>query len=213
MKRKSYYLIFLSLLFTIIEFIFKSKSLIIFQLFGIISLYLQITQIYYNYFIGFRGNYGRNVASIIELTSLAAIGCILCSFNFLLRIKKMNIFSQIILFSLIYLLFKYDIFIQLRGFRYPNVMLYISGAIILLLFFGSLNFEKTKAINNIISKITNFTGGIYYTHLFLYRYLLYIKYFQKKTYFSSIIIYILCYDICFIGNKLFKNSKLKYLFL
>ena len=82
--------------------------------------------------------------------------------------------------------------------------------------FGSLSFKiiENSKILIIINGITKYTGGIYYIHPRVRRILRKIsKYFyNSSSYSSSILLYIVCYIICFIGTKIFRNSKLKYLF-
>ena len=75
----------------------------------------------------------------------------------------------------------------------------------LFFFFSILPFDKinSKRILIIIKQITSYTGGVYYIHPE-------IRYIIKKRNFMGIIKnYLICYLICFIGSKLFKNYKLK----
>ena len=130
------------------------------------------------------------------------------------------IISQYILilffFLIILILFKYEIFIHHAGFFYPNVSLNILASIILFLLFGTLPFEKFKnrKYKTALEFITKFTGGIYYSHPIFRDYLRkYTKIFKKGSYSASVMIYIMCYFFCFIGIKLFRNYKLKYLFI
>lgn len=117
---------------------------------------------------------------------------------------------------IIYILFYFDIFINKKGFFYPNILLNVLASTTLFLFFFSLPFENLKnyRLNQIIKNITKYTGGIYYIHP-IYRdyFRKYLSYFSKRNYYNSFIIYIICYINCFLGNKLVKNSKFKYLFI
>ena len=146
---------------------------------------------------------------LIELTPLAIIGCILGSLNILLKIKVYSIHYHTILFLSIIFLFKFNIFIFYSGFMYPNIFLNVVASITLFITFGSINI-KQFIITKLITTITRFTGGIYCIHSIFRRYLQkYIIFFSEKSYFSSFIIYFICYMTCFLGIKLFKNYKLK----
>ena len=142
---------------------------------------------------------------------LASTGILLGSINMLSRAKNYSISSYFLLAFVIYILFKYDIFINSAGFRYGNILLNICASISLFTLFSSFNFENSNIFYLILRNITKFTGGIYYIHNIIRRILN--KYSENKNYFRAFIIYIICYIICFIGSKISKNSKLKYLFI
>lgn len=154
-----------------------------------------------------------SLGSLQELTPLSVMGCIFGSIDLLIIAQNIPKHLQFILFVFIHFLFRYNIFILYSGFRFPNIILNILSSTILCVFFGSLKFNKFRAISQIIKYITKYTGGIYYIHPFLRDYLQkYILYFKKKSYNSSMVIYLMCYIICYFGTSLFKNYKLKYLF-
>ena len=210
-------LLFLSLLFTLIFFIYKESALKIITVLGIISFYFHLSRLSYNFFIDYKGFCGRNLGSLIELIPMGVIGCIISSRNInFIELKKNPIFTSFITSFIIFILFKYDIFIYQPGFRYPNVFLNIIASTFLFIFFSSIPFEKIrKEKYKLFIKIaTNFTGGIYYTHPIFRDYLAkYTNFFRQKNYLTSSIIYIICYIFCLIGSKLTKNYKLKYLFI
>lgn len=207
-------LLFLSLSFTIISFIFKEKNLEILKLLGIIAFYLHISQINYKFLFNYEKYIKGSLGGLIELLPIAVIGCIFSSVNLLLKIKNFSYNSKLIMLFIICVLFKYKIFTILNGCIYSNVPLNLFASTILFIFFGSLSFNKLKKKNIIIIYATKFTGGIYYTHTIFRSYLTkYSIFFHKRTYLSSTFIYIICYYFCFIGNKLFEYSKLKYLFI
>ena len=148
---------------------------------------------------------------------LAVVGLILGSKNLIYKIKiNTSIFYFLMIFS-IYILFKYDIFVYKPGLRYPNILLNIFASILLFIAFCSIPFEKIEKGNlfKIISKVTKYTGGIYYLHPRIRRILqkIFIYFYKRRTYSNSILIYITCYETCFFGEKIFINSKLKYLFI
>ena len=205
-------LIFLTLFFSIISFIFKQNLLDIFLILGIISFFLIESQINYKIFFHFYGSFGKNIGSIIELLPLAVIGCIYNSIKILSKIEYKSKFFNLLLSFLLFMLVKYNIFAYPKGLRYPHILFHIFASTILFLLFGTAKF-KNKNIILIIRNITKFTGGIYYTHTIFRDYLSKIFiFFNKKSYLSSIVLYIICYIFCFIGNKYFKSNKIKYLF-
>ena len=65
-----------------------------------------------------------------------------------------------------------------------------------------------------ITKITSYTQGIYCLHELIRDYLkIKISIVQNKTINGCFIIYLTAYFISFIGEVIFKKTKLKYLFI
>ena len=169
------------------------------------------------YFYSFNPCFSINIGSIIELLPIAVLGLILGSQNLLYQIKQRPFIFYFLMSFAIYILFKYNIFIYQPGLRYPNILLNSFASIILFITFGSLSFKNiaNSGLIKIIYNTTKFTGGIYYLHPRIRRILQKLsKYFyNRRTYFNSFLIYITCYFVCFIGTKIFRNSRLKYLFI
>ena len=208
-------LIYISLLFTIICFIFKKNFLLILQIISILLIYLRYSKIYLldqkN-----KSPININLGTIEEMIPIAVTGF---TFSYLKLIEKINKFQnkkRILFFSLsiIYFLFKYDIFIKYEGFRYPDILLNNFSAIFLFISFLSISLEtiKNKKINLLINGITKFTGGIYYLHIFIFKILKIFKITIVFSFFECIIIYYICFFICLFGNSLFYKTKLKFLF-
>ena len=209
-------LIFLSLYFTIISFAFKESMLKILQISAAIAFYLNISGYNFKFFSSFNWKFAINTGYIAELMPLAVFGIIFGSIKLIQKIKNCSCNFYLLMVFAIYILFKYDLFIPLQGFKYPSTLLHIMASTTLFITFASFPFEKIKneKFKLIINIFTHFTGGIYYLHPRIKNILQITPYFQKnKTYLDSCFIYIICYFICFIGNKIFINSKLKYLFL
>ena len=204
-------LIFTTLFFSIISFIDKVNILQIFSVLLIISLYLNFSGI--NYQIFKYNNLRKSLGPLIELMPISIIGCFFNSVNLIKKMKFSYIYFRAIIFSFLYFLFEYDLFITPQGFRYPNVLQNILASSALLLFFSSLSLD-IQIINKIIEYLSQNTGGIYYIHLIFREYFQkYIKFFGKKNYGSAFAIYIISYLLCFFGHKCFYNYKLKYLFI
>jgi len=205
-------LIFISLFITIISFMAKKNFLIVLEFIGIISLYIHFFGAYYKFFISYKSNICNSLGPLITFLPLAVTGCILSSINLILRLKNITFPLKIILFSLIYLFFEYNIYISYPGFMYPNVIANIQISTVFILAFGSLNLDKSKEVKGILNYITRYTGGIYYIHIIVLRYIMF-NFKNNKTYFSSTLIYIISYMICFFGDKLVTKTDFKYLFI
>ena len=161
----------------------------------------------------YKGIFGKNMGTLVELMPMAVIGCEFSSLDLLLTLKNCTIFYHFIMFFIIYIIFCYDIFIHQPGFWYGQVSMNIFSSIVLFITFISFPFNdvKNNKLKFIIKILTSFTGGIYYIHTRVRDFLRKVSFFfNQRSYFSSFIIYILCYLICFIGNKIFKNYKIKY---
>ena len=208
-------LIFLSLLFTIFSFMFKRNFLIIIYFLGLLCIYLQISEINYYFFVSFKHKFIINIASLIELLPLATVGCFLCKSKIADSIYKLPFHYYFSLLFYIICLFRYKIFRGLKGFRYPNIVINIFASVIFLFIFVNISFDKFKYIDRFISNITQFTGGIYYLHPIIRDYFKGTNFFLAKSrnYYYSFLIYLICYTLCFIGIRFFKNNNFKYMFV
>ena len=211
-------LIFVSLIFAIILFAFNKDRIKIMLFIELFCYHLHLSGFIYHILINYTRYFRNNIGSLMELIPLGVNGSILNSINFLIIVKRFTIFYKIFLFYILFILFRYDIFMIKRGFRYSNVSLNIISSFIIFFSFGTISFEKIKEKNYIImiiQYITQFTGGIYYTHSIVRGFLQKYHIFSviKGKYSYALIIYVICFFICFLGKNLFKNYKLKYLFL
>jgi len=180
------FVIFLSVLFLIIAFIFKKHFLLILKL--ILIIYIIIP---------------------MKIT-----GLIFASYNLINKINKIKEKKKIIFVCIIILYFikKYDIIRSIKGFRFPGIALNV-GSICLIICFSFITFKKTNKFLFIIMYISNYTGGIYYLHEIVKDNLKNkFSFIAKKTMLAGFAIYIICYFICFIGMMIFGKTKLKNLF-
>ena len=153
--------------------------------------------------------YGR----LIEVIPFCISGYFIGFLDIIKYLKKKRIKTLYIIILLLIISIKYNMFLTIEGFVFQGIKLHIISVFIFIIF--ALNpFEKTINIKNIILLITNYTSGIYYLHFPIWEYLsYYIVLLKKRTIFTSIIIYLTCYFISFIGVKKFGKTKLKHLFL
>ena len=204
-------IILLTFFFTILFFLLNKNIIFILIIIEIISYVLQYSDFNYIFFHRFKYPLYQSFGCISEMLPISINGIIFSGINF--KTSKTKI---IIVFSLIlYFFILYDIFLVPKGFLYPGIRLNIQAILLFYIFTLLFSFEiiKNNKIKNFINFITNYTGGVYYLHIVVRDYLSYIiPLIKRKTLRGCIIIYIICYLLCFIGAKCFKKRQLKYLF-
>ena len=105
--------------------------------------------------------------------------------------KYINDCYQIILLFCIYFLFKYNIFLKQKGYRYSDIIRNSFASIFFFLFFSSIHLDNARILTYILKMITKYIGDVCYLHMIIYAILNVTIFFQiKETYFSSSIIYI-----------------------
>ena len=206
-------LIFITLFFTIISFIFKKKFLLIFTIFLLISYLLQYSKYNFIFFNQYNDNIKYSLGNIIEIIPFAVIGLLFGSINLIEKFKKYRFKIIYLCFFNLYFLFKYHLFKNIKGFFYPGIIPGIGG-IFLFILFSLIPLEniQNKTIISICKCISNYTGGIYYFHIIIRNYMRILSKFITKSFYGSIVIYLINYLLCFIGIKIFGKTKLKYLF-
>ena len=209
-----FYIIWSTLLFIIISFLFGKKfSIIIIHIF-FISYIIQYSNFNYKYFSNFSNQVKYSLGCFAEMLPISATGCILSSQNtFSLINNKINAiyFSIICLF----LIFFYDVFKFIKSISFSGISLNVGSILLFIIFYlVPLNYIKSITFKNIISTLTNCTQGIYSLHIttmhILSKKIIIFKYGSLK---SCIFLYIFCYLISYFGYKLTKNNKLIYLFI
>lgn len=206
-------------LFIIIVFIFRNHYLFVYLILGITSFILQYNgmnnRLFSQYRMGLkRYSFGR----ILEMIPCAVAGVSIKDTGFINLLRNHQIKTIIICIYLIYFSVNSGAFNSAEGLGYSGLKLYL---ISICLFLGfamfPYNISKNKTTNkkiiNIIKHITGYTAGIYYLHESIFSIL--VNYFNEnkiRTILGNIQIYLFCYLICFIGNKLFKNTILVNLF-
>ena len=209
-----YNLIFSTLFILIIVLLSLNYSKPIMINLFIIAYYFQYSNINYNIFSkgGFFKKY--TFGRFIEIFPFCIIGHIIPSFNSLKFLRNHMIYI-IYLLSLIFLLiFKFQIFTNIKGFMYQGIDLVIQSSLLFLIFL-IIPYEKinNKYIIKIIKIFTSNTSGIYFLHTNVIRYMAkYNKQVKNGTLSGSIIIYIISYFISLIGTKIFGKTKFSCLF-
>ena len=208
-------IISITILFLIIIFIFKNNYLFILTLLGIIAYWSQYSGINFYIFKQLSFHYCYTFGRFAEAFPNAVTGFMFAWFDILNILKTKNIRSIFLSIIILFLISKYNIFSELNTFKYAGLRLNIA-AICIFFIFSLISFKiNSKILNNIILQITNYTAGIYFTHVligrgYLANSLLLVK---NGTILGCILIYIISFIICFIGEKVFKKTKFKHLFV
>ena len=208
-------LIFFTLLFFIISFLFKKDFLFILQIMGILSYILQYSELNYNFFKEYKDTISRTLGYFSETAPIAVTSLSFSSINIIKKLenhRKKTLFLSIII---LFCLFHYDIFSEVKGFAYRGIIKNF-GSFFLFISFSLLPLNKIHSIELIrfIKQFTSYTQGIYCLHSIVNAYLkLLFNLFREGKFLGCIIIYLISYILSFIGIKIFGRTKLKYLFV
>ena len=207
-------LIFITIFFIIISFIFQRNFLFILEVLGLISYILQYSSFNYLYFHKYSFYIFCSVGLIIELIPIAVTGLFLSSIQIISLFQENSIKAIIISILSLFIVKKYDIFNNILGNMYQGLLVNVCAILLFIIFSQiSFNYIKSRKIIIFIMQITKYTGGIYYIHGIIGFYLKYIILLIKnKTIVGCLIIYLICYLICFLGIRIFKSNKFRYLF-
>ena len=202
-------LIAITILFTLIIFIFRKHSIFILQIVLILCYSAQYSGYYYFKIMKkFSQRPAKTIGSFFEDTPFAVIGFIFAHYKIIDKLQN-NKIKTLILSILIYNFFEdYNIFVKIKHGLYPGFKLNIRAICIIFIF--SL-FPSEKITNKYISKflqtITNYTGPVYYLHIPLSRYLSYYNKDVKYLTFRGLFIdYFACYCVGFFGTLIFGKT-------
>ena len=207
-------MIFITIFFFIISFIFKNHFLFILQILGIFTYVIQYSEYNYYFFCYYKNSIKLSIGYFCEIIPIAVTGLTLAKVNIIdsfKSIKKKSIFFFLII---IFILFRFDIFTNIKGFTYRGFLLNFGSSFLFITFsLLPINDIKSRFLLLIIRWISKYTQGIYSLHELIRDYLK-IKFtmIQDKTIKGCIFIYLIAYFISFIGSKIFKKTKLENLF-
>ena len=182
-------LILLTILLNIISFLFHKYFIFVFQILLIVAYLFQYT--YWNFLIFKKYSFlvRYSLGNILELLPFALIGVTLCYLDIVTKLKKLKILTIFYIGVILFFILEFDIFVRIKGFWYPGILLNIGGICIFILF--SLFSFQNKKIIFLLKIITKFTGGIYYIHMLFYHSLIQkFLFIQKRTIYGSIFIYL-----------------------
>ena len=199
------YLILTTLLFIIISFFAKENYLLIIELIYILSYFLKYSNLNFIFFLRFNPIIRLSIGQFAEVMPMSASGSMIASLNLFKIINKY--YKKVIFFSLtaLFFIFKYNIFSDIKGFAFGGLILDIGSILLFIIFYSlPLNNIRNPIFHRIFYQVTNYTQGIYSLHLILRRALYYkINSIKDGTFEGCIILYIFCYIISFIGEKIF----------
>jgi hypothetical protein len=200
------------ILLSIISLSIKNDFLLIEQLLGIVGYFYHSLHHYCKLF----NKYLYEIRSLFQdfgkVLFYSSIGITLATLVDINNLKKKR--KKAILFSLIPIYLIKDFEVIKNKFFYLRCIINGIESVSFFILFSAIPIPNNKKIISIIQIITNYTGGVYYLHFILWKILrTKIQIFNKKTLFGCFLNYILCYFICFVGDKTLVNSNLKYLFI
>lgn len=208
-----YNLIFITLFIVIIHFLFDDKIkfyiLINLSIFGIF-----FTNSNYNYFLFSHYTYIKyTFGRFFEIIPYCITGYFLAYLNLVDILEKNSTILINIFLSNIILIIKYHIFLNIKGFSYQGIKLYILSISIFIIFLLIPNeIFGNKYIRKFIDFISIHTAGIYFIHFPLYYYFHRFPLFKYKTLMGAIIIYFMSFFISLFGRLIFSKTKLINLF-
>ena len=196
-------------IFSFIIISMKNHYVFILLMLMIFSYYLQYSKINLYFFYS---NRQPSLGKENEFIPLAVTGFILSEFNVFDKIQR-NKLKSFFVSSLIYKMIQYyDIFSNFKGVQYSGIKINVCSICIIFIF-SLYPIELKKRYQKVFKILTNFTGGIYYIHRIIQKYLKYtLNDIRKGTFFGIVLIYLFSYIICYLGTLIFGKTKAKYLF-
>ena len=129
-----FYLIFLTLFYSILSIIFKKDFLILSQILGVICYIIQYFGLVYIYFSKYKKINNYYMGTIIEMIPISVTGLTLRSLDLINKIKQQKYKSIFINIILIFILIKYNLLNNFRGFSYPGIKANLGGISLFIIF-------------------------------------------------------------------------------
>lgn len=211
-------LILLTFKFLIIIYLFRNNYLTIFQLLLIISYILQYSGANYKFFNNFYRHTSSTFGRLFEALPNAVTGFFLALIDIINLINNKKKSKKSFIFSLLFLILisKYEVFAEIKTFKYGGIRLNL-GAFCIFISFSLIpnTIYKFNLRNYIIKQMTNYTGGIYFTHYLIGKGYICSSFniIKNKTILGCLFIYLVSYTISFLGIKFLGHTKLKHLFI
>ena len=201
--------IILTIIFFILSNLFKSHFLTLIQLLGLISYIFQYSNLY-RLLYEYNTNIKNPLLDTISILPLTITGLTFGSSKIVDKFKKKRIKAIFLCYIFIYFLFKYNIFIDLGGYK---GFIHIFASSFFFVGFYLLPLENVYFfIKKLIQLITSYTNGIYCLQIEIIH-ILKIKFNLIGNLKLAFIIYLISYFLSFIGMKICGKTKLKYLFI
>ena len=207
-----FHLIFFTLFFFIFSSLLKNHYLSISQFLAIISYRFQYLQINYYAFKKYTEVILMSVGNFIETFPVAVYAFSLSFINFHEILLKNRIKSLCFSFLFLYLLYNYNIFVDIKGFSSIGIkQIFFSTFLFSFFFVLPIEILNSKLLS-IIKQLTKFTQGIYCLH-FVFQYYFRLKFEKNGTFVGCMLLYIICYLVSFFGFNIFARTKLRFLFV
>jgi len=204
-------LIFTFILFSIISLKNQNDCLFTMQIFGIAGYFYHSINFHLKLFEDYIFEIKTLIQDFGKVLFYSSIGLTLASLIDINNLKKKR--RKKILFSLIGIYLIKDISFIKKNLIDLILIIREIAAISSFILFSMIPDLNNKKIYSIIYQITNYSGGVYYLHTMIWKILQRkMNIFKKRTLNSCFLNYIICYLICFVGEKIFAKSNLKYLF-
>ena len=208
-------LIFISIIIIIISSFFSRKiSFCIFSYIILFSIYFNFKGIDKKIFSEYNMRISHSVGRLSYSIIYSLTGYFLGSFN-LLGIIKQRHKKRILLLSPFFFFILKEHRKLINFFHKFHFIVLDILITFLFLFFISFHLDSIISIKfmMIVKRITSFTGGVYYLHIFIFDiFHPFACLISNRDVKSCITIYIICYVICLIFSNIFKKSIIKYLF-
>lgn len=202
-------MIFISITFFILSNLFQNHFIFFIKLLMIFSYIFQYSSSY-RFFDEYKRNVKLPILDTISILPLSIIGILFASSKLIEFFQRNRKNSLSFSFILLFLLFKYNIFVELEGY---NGIINIFSSLFFFIGFYLLPIENIySVIQKIIKQITSYTNGIYCLQSKMISFIR-ANFGLKGTFKSCIIIYLFSYLVSFIGMKICSKNKFKYLFI
>ena len=206
-------LIMITLLLTIIIFIFRKHTIFALQLITILFYMVQYSEYPYKIYMKLPHYKGKTLCLFFESVPYAFTGFTL-GFYKIIDFVQVNKIKSLILSMAIYIFIRdYNIFTGIKGLFYQGIKFNIQSICVIFIFSVFPSDKINKITSKILTFITNYTAGVYYLHWALGNYLsIYFDDIKNGTFLGLFINYFICYFICYMGILIFGKTQLKYLF-
>lgn len=206
-------LIFCSFFFGIIILLFKQKYLFVLALvylacydFGHSKYHKKFLQLY-------NKPIRHSIGPIAKSFTYCFTGFFLRSINILKKYYKIRIVFMLLYGSILFIILHYNAITRIPSY-FEGIFISLV-AVSAFSFFAMIPFDifENRIIIFFLKQISSYTGGVYYLHPKVSD--IFNKYFisiRRRTFKGCLLLYIICYLICFIGANAFRKSNIKFLF-
>lgn len=212
-------LILITIIFEIVILLLKNLYINALVLLGLLAYIFQYTGFNYRFFrYNFSSHYRLTLGRFAEGFPIAVSGFYIASKNFTIILKNNSRISIINFLIILIFITKFNVFSNIKTFKYGGIRLNIAGICIFFIFYlFPFRAIKNKFLINLIKQLTSFTGGIYFIHNLIGRgyilnIILSILKIKRKSLLECIIVFFISYIVCFYGIKFFGKTKFRHLF-